>query len=92
MITILQFYSKSHRTNIAFLTLLNLLLEQQVQASCGAIVNFIGDAVLAVFNTPAKLELPADAALECYKNCRYELARAARDRKKVARAMGYGAK
>jgi class 3 adenylate cyclase len=46
-------------------------------------VNFIGDAVLAVFNTPVRIDFPADAALECYKNCRYELAASRESRLKV---------
>lgn len=39
----------------------------------GTIVNFIGDAVLAIFNCPVPLEAPAIAAVNCYLECRREM-------------------
>jgi class 3 adenylate cyclase len=39
----------------------------------GIIVNFIGDAVLAVFNTPLPIPQPAVSALNCYLDCRSQL-------------------
>jgi len=39
----------------------------------GTIVNFIGDAVLAIFNCPVPLDRPAIAALNCYLQCRYQM-------------------
>ena len=50
-------------------------------------MNFIGDAVLAVFNTPVAIEMPADAALECYNNCRYELDRIAQERREKGQVV-----
>jgi class 3 adenylate cyclase len=55
-----------------------------VQQSGGAVVNFIGDAILAVFNVPLELENPADAALECYRSCRANLNTTLKERKKVS--------
>eukprot|EP00048_Salpingoeca_helianthica_P022065 m.16190 g.16190 ORF g.16190 m.16190 type:complete len:835 (+) comp6835_c0_seq1:151-2655(+) len=51
-----------------------LLVTEEVQASGGTIVNFIGDAVLAVFGVPQPLAHPADAALDCYARCCARLA------------------
>jgi len=46
------------------------IITNEVARQRGTVVNFIGDAVLAVFNCPVKLANPADAALECYLNAR----------------------
>ncbi len=42
---------------------------QEVQECGGTIVNFIGDAVLAVFGVPQPQQHSADAALACYMRC-----------------------
>jgi class 3 adenylate cyclase len=39
----------------------------------GTIVNFIGDAVLAIFNLPVPLKAPASVALNCYLECHRDM-------------------
>lgn len=39
----------------------------------GTIVNFIGDAVLAIFNLPVPLKAPASVALNCYLECHSDM-------------------
>ncbi|MBI5772654.1 MAG: cyclic nucleotide-binding domain-containing protein [Verrucomicrobia bacterium] len=69
----------SHAENLPARRLLNALNEhleviiRSVNLHQGTIVNFIGDAVLAVFNTPVPLSRPAVAAVNCYLQCIYEL-------------------
>lgn len=45
------------------------IIIESVEQFQGTIVNFIGDAVLAIFNCPVPLKEPADAALNCYLKC-----------------------
>ncbi len=42
---------------------------ESVERYQGTIVNFIGDAVLAIFNCPVPIEAPATAAFNCYLDC-----------------------
>jgi class 3 adenylate cyclase len=46
---------------------------ESISSHRGTVVNFIGDAVLAVFNCPVTLPCPADAALACYREARAKM-------------------
>ncbi len=39
----------------------------------GTVINFLGDAILVVFNCPVTRAFPADDALACYERCREAL-------------------
>lgn len=55
----------------AHLTHINDAVEQYG----GTIVNYIGDAVLAIFNTPVKIAYPSDAAFLAFRAARARLAK-----------------
>lgn len=49
------------------------LIIDSVEQYHGTIVNFIGDAVLAIFNCPVIIEAPTSAAFNCYLDCQNKI-------------------
>lgn len=58
------------------------VITESVTRHQGTVVNFIGDAVLAVFNAPIPLEQPCTESLRCYLECQERLREIHTSRKK----------
>ena len=56
------------------------VIVDSVEAHQGTVVNFIGDAVLAVFNCPVAVENAATSALQCYLTARENIRHLQRQR------------
>jgi class 3 adenylate cyclase len=57
------------------------IIDAAVSAQEGFIANYIGDAILAVFNWPVQIAEPGQAAMDCYIQARQALTELAEDRK-----------
>lgn len=69
------------------------IITDSVAKHRGTVINFIGDAVLAVFNCPIVLPDPASAALSCYEEAREgmkALQRKRRKRRQICFQLGAG--